>query len=1132
MTKDGLAEVNAATGMKTSLSARDKDFGLKAGPVPDRPMQKESPMASPKARRSKIGGESGKGSRDAWETQSSQQEPRQQEAPGDAGRERETAGASAQGSVQQVRNPLTSGLGAHEVWRVARKAKKAFKAGRKRESLKDKLDEKLKRKQELQEGKQADRQDEDPKEEPEADAREDSKEEPKEAPEAEPGKDQWEEPEESQTPEAGFDDDGAIQQDGTFPLETRELEKSRHADSDGKPGPEQAARKREGKLKGKREQTREGRQRRLKFEEDGAPEADRASALKKKRRRVQRFGDDADSPSPQDWRPPEDAELGLSARDPENAHDGFRKPSEGHRDAQTAKAAPDGAIPEERKSGAMRLEPLRSKPPEAEGPMPGKAPLANRKPRLKTKEAKLKFEPENSPSIAPETAGGANEAISEAIWGARDAIRDSRRELGAKIEGGQKDQREWRSDSTESEHAETANADPSDDIGSAHENGGNPDRSGKESSCGKDGGNRSGGKGSNGGKDGKSSSGRMDAKDGKEAKDGTEAKDGKEAKVGKEAKDTKEAKDGKRRVSKLKDELGERAGRLASRTQTLIFTAQEAAGEAVAATTLNAAKNSLKTLAPRYDSKKAENSAAAAAEFGASSATGLARGAWSANAKRRQKKLIKKNYAKALRAADLKGNAGSLRSRVWRSAKRVASLAVKKAQKYLLMAVAAMMCILVLFTACASLAAALVGGVGGALAGFVGFATYTAEEAAIDDAEIAYTEWEADLLARARSSESGLPGYDLYSHETGDVSHSPYELMAYLTAKLHDFTYEAAEAEMLSLFSAQYSLRSEVALESAADPATGEIRELAKLLTILEARPFSEVALERLSDDEKQHYLMLMETKGGRQLVGSPLDGDWARMISIPYGYRIDAGTGLKSLSAGVDVPVPEGSPIFAAQDGTVTAAGYDMGYGFRIVIEGSDGLSTLYAQCASIDAELGQEVRAGDTIAIAGGQLHFELMRNGRRLNPLFFAGAKDGAPISYTGDSLPPMGSAMFAAVLAEAEKYLGYPYVWGGSNPSTSFDCSGYITWVLNQSGAASFGRTTAQGIFALTAPISPGEAAPGDLVFFEKTYSSANTVTHVGIYVGGGRMIHCGSPIKYASIGTDFWQSHFYAFGRLP
>lgn len=128
---------------------------------------------------------------------------------------------------------------------------------------------------------------------------------------------------------------------------------------------------------------------------------------------------------------------------------------------------------------------------------------------------------------------------------------------------------------------------------------------------------------------------------------------------------------------------------------------------------------------------------------------------------------------------------------------------------------------------------------------------------------------------------------------------------------------------------------------------------------------------------------------------------------------------------------------------------------------------------------------------------------------------------------DAIP---SDQVAAMLREAQKYLGYPYVWGGSSPATSFDCSGYVCWVVNHSGW-NIGRLSAQGICNVCTPISAANAQPGDLVFFKGTYDTPG-VSHCGIYVGNNTMIHCGDPIKYANLNTNYWQSHFYCFGRLP
>ena len=152
----------------------------------------------------------------------------------------------------------------------------------------------------------------------------------------------------------------------------------------------------------------------------------------------------------------------------------------------------------------------------------------------------------------------------------------------------------------------------------------------------------------------------------------------------------------------------------------------------------------------------------------------------------------------------------------------------------------------------------------------------------------------------------------------------------------------------------------------------------------------------------------------------------------------------------------------------------------------------------------------------------------------PDLFAGYPSASTlVEYPKYDIPEeyLADETFAAIIEEAEKYLGYPYVWGGSNPTTSFDCSGFVSWVLTNSGVLNTGRLGAQGLYNICTPVSAANARPGDLVFFVGTYDTPG-VSHVGIYVGDGIMIHAGNPIHYSSINTSYYREHFYAFGRLP
>lgn len=140
---------------------------------------------------------------------------------------------------------------------------------------------------------------------------------------------------------------------------------------------------------------------------------------------------------------------------------------------------------------------------------------------------------------------------------------------------------------------------------------------------------------------------------------------------------------------------------------------------------------------------------------------------------------------------------------------------------------------------------------------------------------------------------------------------------------------------------------------------------------------------------------------------------------------------------------------------------------------------------------------------------------------------------PGDYQDYDIPPeaLTDQRFANMIQEAERYLGYPYVWGGSSPSTSFDCSGFVSYVINHCGNGwSMGRQTANGLLGHCTRVSASNARPGDLIFFQGTYATSGA-SHVGIYVGNGMMIHCGNPIQYASVNTNYWTNHFLCYGRI-
>ncbi len=515
-----------------------------------------------------------------------------------------------------------------------------------------------------------------------------------------------------------------------------------------------------------------------------------------------------------------------------------------------------------------------------------------------------------------------------------------------------------------------------------------------------------------------------------------------------------------------------------------------------------------------------------------------------------QKRKIKKEYAKAARES--KKAAGAVKPAGSAAAKAARALTSVITKHPMVMVVVLVIALLIfILMSLFSLGTGIAGsGLNAVLA-----SSYLAGDADIEEAELTYTELENDLLFQISDAENSHPGYDEYKYNTGDVSHNPYELMAYLSAVYYDFSYDEISDDLQALFNEQYTLDYDVTTETRyADPDDSnedgdyEPYEWRILTVSLTARPFSEVILSKMTADQQEHYSILMQSKGNRQYAGNPFEVGWLPYVTDFYGWRIHPISGEKDLHRGIDIGLPEGTEIHSGQDGTVTFAGYNGSYGNVVVIENDTGLVTKYAHCSVIHVSAGQTVNTGDIIAevgstgdSTGAHLHLETLKDNQYLNPIFFIESGDDGsayipPGSPGGITIPeysgePMDGSTFAALIEEAEKYVGMPYRWGGSTPATSFDCSGFVCYTLNESGAASVGRTTAQGLFNLSTPVALDEAEPGDLLFFHSTYSSVNPVTHVAIYLGGGNFVHAGDPIGYGSMDSGYWQEHFYSAARI-
>ena len=534
--------------------------------------------------------------------------------------------------------------------------------------------------------------------------------------------------------------------------------------------------------------------------------------------------------------------------------------------------------------------------------------------------------------------------------------------------------------------------------------------------------------------------------------------------------------------------------------------------------------------------------------------------------KRLQKQRIKREYIKARK----KAAAGKTAEQAFEKTKNGAVTVARKLQEFarrnagLLVTVGIMALLLMMIMVSVSSCGAMFADTQSTILA----ASYLSKPEEIDAADLQLTRLELDLQNEIDRVETDYPGYDEYSYNLGAIGHNPFTLISYLSAVHTEFTASGVESEIQALFDEMYTLTltpdtetrtrtvTKTGTRTVTDPVTGEETEeeyeyeeeeeyeVSILRVTLTAIPLESLVSGKMDTEQAEIFAMYRETNGLLQEFASPLDLYWYYYVSSYYGYRKNPVTGNEEFHRGVDIAVPTGTTVYAAHDGTVTAAAYDSHYGNYVVIE-VDGYTTKYAHMDSISVGAGQTVEKGTVIGTTGNtgsstgsHLHIECLYNGEYYNPLFYFDVGEGTlygetPGGLPGNAIPPdaYDDASVQALMEEAARYLGYPYVWGGSSPSTSFDCSGFVCWVFTNSGVHNLPRTTAQGIYDQCTPVSASDAKAGDIIFFTGTYNSAGAVSHVGIYCGNGTMIHCGDPISYASINSSYWQSHFYAFGRL-
>lgn len=603
-----------------------------------------------------------------------------------------------------------------------------------------------------------------------------------------------------------------------------------------------------------------------------------------------------------------------------------------------------------------------------------------------------------------------------------------------------------------------------------------------------------------------------------------------------------------------------------------------------------------------------------------------------------QKQRIKRDYAKAKRSEQAMGTAavGTI-DYIKKIGGKVTNFFKEHRKVYISIAALIGMMFLIM-TSVTSCSSAFVQ----SLINYTG-TSYISSDEAIRQADLYYTQLEADIQERINQMEAENPGHDEYRYNIGPIEHDPFILISYLSAKYEEFTFEQVKPELDRLFSLQYQLDTEAVHETVTETTTVRVgeslgtvvtsgycncsiccgiwsggptasgvyptanhtiavdasepyvplgtkvvmngveytvedtgafarygvqfdvyydshsaasahghqswecyladdngsnevevtrtREVDVLNVTLNSKSLMAICQDRLGFFEKELFSAYNEVKGNLQMFGSPFEFNWYYNVSSYYGYRIHPISGANQLHNGLDIGVPEGTKVLAGLTGTVTESSYNESYGNYVVIKNSKGYELRYAHLKSRSVSAGSAIVKGDEIGQAGNtgnstgsHLHIELLKNGERMNPIFYLETGEGSIFGgneYTTEAAQRL--------LQEAARYLGTPYVWGGYSPS-GFDCSGFVSYCLTNSGVRNTGRLTAQGLYDICTPVSESDVQPGDLIFFTGTYDAGVPVSHIGIYVGGGQMIHCGHPVQYTSIYSSYWQSHFYGFGR--
>lgn len=406
--------------------------------------------------------------------------------------------------------------------------------------------------------------------------------------------------------------------------------------------------------------------------------------------------------------------------------------------------------------------------------------------------------------------------------------------------------------------------------------------------------------------------------------------------------------------------------------------------------------------------------------------------------------------------------------------------------------------------------------------------TYASDDEDIYAVEAAYSQLEEALSNQINSMESRHPGYDEYRYQVDEISHNPYHLISYFTALYGDFTYDQVADEIEAIFRQQYGL---------------DIDETRGIVTETRTVRVGESLGQVVTSGYCSCSICCGIWSGGPTASGV--------YPTANHTIAVDASNPFVPMGTHI---VMNGVEYVVEDTGAFDRYGvqFDVYYGDHASAS-AHGHQTWEAYIA--DSNGSQEVEVTSTrevnrldVTVSNRSLDAVLrsrMNENEKKRYEIYNTTYGNRNYLFDVDSLPSYGDGgfgyeipaealsdeKFARMIREAEKYLGYPYVWGGASPSTSFDCSGFVCWVINNCGNGwNVGRVTAEGLRSFCSYVSPEQAKPGDLIFFQGTYDTPGA-SHIGIYVGDNMMIHCGNPIQYANINSAYWQEHFMAFGRI-